>query len=218
MSPAIKGVEAKPEGTSDANWTKMSRKAIGHIREWVDDSVFHHVANETNAHELWTKLESLFEKKTATKKTFLIKKLVDMKYCEGVRVTEHLKNFQSTFNQLTTMGMTIDDELQALLLLGSLPDSSETFVIIVSNSALDGKLTMDNVKNNILNEETRRKSSSSDNSQVFVAKNKGRNKSRGPRGRGRSVSRSRTRFNGKCHLLCTHYFIVKVLVVVAPWT
>ncbi|KAL6211007.1 hypothetical protein ACLB2K_016236 [Fragaria x ananassa] len=56
----IEGVEAKPEGTSDANWTKMNRKAIGHIREWMDDSVFHHVANETDAHELWTKLKSLF--------------------------------------------------------------------------------------------------------------------------------------------------------------
>ena len=66
----IEGVEAKLEGTSDANWKKMNRKAIGHIREWVDDSVFHHVANETDAHELWKKLESLFEKKTAAKKAF----------------------------------------------------------------------------------------------------------------------------------------------------
>ena len=39
----IEGVE--PEGTSDANWKKMNRKAIGHIRELVNDSVFHHVAN-----------------------------------------------------------------------------------------------------------------------------------------------------------------------------
>ena len=81
----IEGVEAKPEGTSDANWKKINHKAIGHIREWVDDSVFHHVANETDAHELWKKLESLFEKKTATKKAFLIKELVNMKYSDGVR-------------------------------------------------------------------------------------------------------------------------------------
>ncbi|KAL6225745.1 hypothetical protein ACLB2K_004594 [Fragaria x ananassa] len=48
----IEGVEAKPEETSDANWKKMNCKAISHIREWVDDSVFHHVANKTDAHEL----------------------------------------------------------------------------------------------------------------------------------------------------------------------
>ncbi|KAL6136970.1 hypothetical protein ACLB2K_062265 [Fragaria x ananassa] len=182
----IEGVEAKPEGTSYANWTKMNRKAISHIREWMDDSVFHHVVNETDAHELWTKLESLFEKKTAAKKAFLVKKLVNMKYREGVRVTEHLNNFQSTINQLTTMGMTIDDELQALLLLGSLSDNWKTFVITVSNSAPDDKLTMDNVKSNLLNEETRRKASSSDSSQVFVAENRGRSKSRGLKDHGMS--------------------------------
>ncbi|KAL6187874.1 hypothetical protein ACLB2K_039269 [Fragaria x ananassa] len=192
----IEGVEVKLEGTSDANLKKINRKAIGHIREWVDDSVFHYVANETDAHKLWKKLESLFEKKMAAKKTFLIKELVNMKYSDGVRVTEHLNNFQSTINQLTTMGITINDELQVLL-LGSLPDNWETFVITVSNSAPDGKLTMDNVKNNLLNEETRRKALSSDSSQVFVAENRGRSKSREPKGHGRSVSRSRMRFNEK---------------------
>ncbi|KAL6138514.1 hypothetical protein ACLB2K_063796 [Fragaria x ananassa] len=56
----IEGVKAKPEGTSDANRKKMNRKAINHIQKWMDHSVFHHVANETDAHELWKKLESLF--------------------------------------------------------------------------------------------------------------------------------------------------------------
>ena len=148
----IEGDDAKPEGTTPAAWTKMNRKAIGHIREWVDDSVFHHVANETSAHELWLKLESLFEKKTTAKKDFLIKELVNMKYRGGVRVTEHLNNFQSVLNQLATMSMKIDDELQALLLLGSLPDSWETFVVTVSNSAPNGVLSMENIKDNMLNE------------------------------------------------------------------
>ncbi|KAL6198793.1 hypothetical protein ACLB2K_028582 [Fragaria x ananassa] len=148
---------------------------------------------------LLKKLESLFVKKTATKKVFLIKELVNIKYSDGVRVIEHLNNFQSIINQLTTMGMMIDDELQALLLLRSLLDNWETFVITVCNSTPDGKLTMDNVKSNLLNEDTRRKPSISDTSQVFVAKNRGRSKSRGPKSHGRSVSQSRLRFNGKCH-------------------
>lgn len=98
------------------------------------------------------------------------------------------------------MGMTIGNESQVLLLLGSLPDNWETFVVTVSNFAPNGVLSMDNVKDNMINEETRSKSSSnSDNSQVFVAENRGRSKSRGPKGQGRSASRSRTRFNGKCH-------------------
>ncbi|KAM1704732.1 hypothetical protein ACFX11_027190 [Malus domestica] len=166
----IEGDAAKPESMSDAEWKKMNRKAIGTIRQWVDDSVFHHVSNETNAREFWTKLESLFEKKTPAKKAFLIKELINVKYKDGLSVAEHLNNFQNIINQLATMKMTIEDELQALLLLGSLPDSWETFV-----------------------------TSGTDSSQVFVTENRGRSKSRGPRGHGRSSSRSKSRFRGACH-------------------
>ncbi|KAM1154260.1 hypothetical protein ACFX19_037276 [Malus domestica] len=195
----IEGDAAKLESMSDAEWKKMNRKAIGTIRQWVDDSVFHHVSNETNAREFWTKLESLFEKKTPAKKAFLIKELINVKYKDGLSVAEHLNNFQNIINQLATMKMTIEDELQALLLLGSLPDSWETFVVSISNSASNGVLTLDNVKNSMLNEETRRKTSGTDSSQVFVTENRGRSKSRGPRGHGRSPSRSKSRFRGACH-------------------
>ncbi|KAM1149991.1 hypothetical protein ACFX2B_030215 [Malus domestica] len=195
----IEGDAAKPESMSDAEWKKMNRKAIGTIRHWVDDSVFHHVSNETNAREFWTKLESLFEKKTPAKKAFLIKELVNVKYKDGLSLAEHLNNFQNIINQLATMKMTIEDELQALLLLGSLPDSWETFVVSINNSASNGVLTLDNVKNNMLNEETKRKTSGTDSSQVFITENRGRSKSRGPRGHGWSPSRSKSRFRGTCH-------------------
>ncbi|KAM1107122.1 hypothetical protein ACFX2B_003881 [Malus domestica] len=190
---------AKPESMSDAEWKKMNCKAICTIRQWVDDCVFHHVSNETNARKFWTKLESLFEKKTLAKKAFLIKKLINVKYKDDLSVAEHLNNFQNIINQLATMNMTIEDELQALLLLGSLPDSWETFVVSVSNSTSNGGLTFDNVKNNMLNEETRRKTSGTNSSQVFIAENHRRSKSRGPRGHGRSLSQSKLRFMGACH-------------------
>ena len=38
---------------------KLNRKTIGQIRQWVDQSVFHHVAKEVDAYGLWQKLESL---------------------------------------------------------------------------------------------------------------------------------------------------------------
>ncbi|KAM1896330.1 hypothetical protein ACFX13_044970 [Malus domestica] len=107
-------------------------------------------------------------------------------------------NRKNIINQLATMKMTID-ELQALLLLGSLLDSWETFVVSISNSASNGVLTLDNVKNSMLNEETRRKTSGIDSSQVFVTENCGRSKSRGPKGHGNSPSRSKSRFKGTCH-------------------
>ena len=69
-----------------------------------------------------------------------------MKYRDNMDVTKHLNNFQNIINQLETIGITLEDELQALLLLSSLPDNWETFVVTISNSTLDGVFTMYSVK------------------------------------------------------------------------
>ena len=97
------------------------------------------------------------ERKNAQNKAFMIRKLVNMKYKDGTSVAEHLSSFQDVVNQVLNMNIKIDDELQALLLLSSLPDSWEILVISLSNSAPNGKVTMQMVKDSMLNEERRRK-------------------------------------------------------------
>ncbi|GKV36150.1 hypothetical protein SLEP1_g44311 [Rubroshorea leprosula] len=54
---------AKPSEMSDKDWEKLNRKTVAAIRQCVDISVFHHVAEETSAHQLWKKLETLHERK-----------------------------------------------------------------------------------------------------------------------------------------------------------
>ena len=66
-------------------------------------------------------------------------------------MTNHLNAFQSIVNQLTAMKMVIDDEMQASLLLCSLPDSWETFVVTISNFVLNGALSMKLMKGNLFN-------------------------------------------------------------------
>ena len=72
-------------------------------------------------------------------------------------MTYHLNAFQSIVNQLATMKTVMDDEMQTSLLLCSLPNRLETFVVTISNSIPNGPLTMDLVKGNLFNEETRKK-------------------------------------------------------------
>lgn len=72
-------------------------------------------------------------------------------------MTEHLANFQNIINQLATMSMVLENELQALLLLSSLPDGWETFVMTVSDFAANGVLSVDFVKDGMQNKETRKK-------------------------------------------------------------
>ena len=96
------------------------------------------------------------------------------------------------------MKINLDEEVQALLLLCSLPDSWNTFVVSLSNSAPDGKLTPDMVKNSLLNEEARRKekgSHQSSSSDAYVAEKKEENRGRNHvkfQQSGRSKSRERT--------------------------
>lgn len=45
------------------------KENFGQILQWVDQRVFHHVAQETVACTLWKKLESMYERKTAQNKS-----------------------------------------------------------------------------------------------------------------------------------------------------
>ncbi len=80
------------------------------VRQWVEDSVYHHVSNETNASELWTKLAALYEPRTAQNKAFLIRKLVNMKYQQGASMSDHLSHFQDCVNRLRSLKREIDDK------------------------------------------------------------------------------------------------------------
>jgi hypothetical protein len=123
----------------------------------------------------------MYERKTAMNKASVIKRLAKLEYRDGSSVIEHLNVFQGHINQLSAMKINLDDEVQALLLLSSLPDSWNTLVVSLSNSAPDGKLTLEMVKNSLLNEEARRKergNSLSSSSDAYVAENKDESRGR----------------------------------------
>ena len=118
---------------------------------------------------------------------------------------EHLNTFKGLVNQLTKVEMKVDDELQALLLLSSFPESWDTLVVILSNSAPEGRLTMDSVADNLLNEEVRRKEREDSTHYEFnIVETRGRNE---PRGRSISQSRDKSRGHSKsCSRITCYYY------------
>ena len=48
---------------------------------------------------------------------------MNLKYKDGHSVTQHLSNLHGLLNKLSTMKLTLDDEVQALFVLSSLPDN-----------------------------------------------------------------------------------------------
>ena len=133
--------ETKPDDKSDDDWWVLHRQACGFIRQWVDDNVLHHISDETHARTLWQKLEELYARKEGTNKMFLIKQLMNLRYREGAPVANHVNAFQGIINQLSSMGISFEDEVRALLLLGSLPDTWETLKVTLCNSAPNGVVT-----------------------------------------------------------------------------
>ena len=89
----LSGDTMKPKDKSDEDWAIMHRKTVGYIRQWVDHSVYHHIAQETKADVLWKKLESMYERQTPLNKTSLIRRVVNLKYKDGSNMTEHLNDF-----------------------------------------------------------------------------------------------------------------------------
>ena len=101
----------------------MNKKTVATIKQSVDVSVLQHVANDTNAYDLWHKLLGLYERKNALNKASLMRKIVRKKYRDGESIVVHINTFMGLVNQLTTTKFPLHDALHALLLLCTLSDN-----------------------------------------------------------------------------------------------
>ena len=117
-----------------------------------------------------------------------------MKLKEGTLITNHMNAFQSIVNQLATMKMVMDDEMQASLLLCSLPNNWATFVVTISNSIPNGALSMEFVKGNLFNEETKIKPYA----QIHMIESRGRKKNKGQKDYDKFEGRSKSKDKIKC--------------------
>jgi len=54
----------------------------------------------------------MYEKNTSRNKASIIRRLVNLKYKDGKNMIEHTSEFQGLVNQLATIKMPLEDELQ----------------------------------------------------------------------------------------------------------
>ena len=157
----------------------------------------HNIVKEKTTVDLMKALSSIYEKPSANNKVYLIKKLFNLKKAKSTLVVQHLNEFNTITNQLSTVGIEFDDEVHALILLDSLPNSWEAMRMMMSNFARKSKPKYDDIRDLILSEEVRRRDANIDNAQdqAFVTENKSRGRSIGPNDQkfnGRSQSRDRS--------------------------
>ena len=101
---------------------------------------------------LMTTLSGMYEKSLANNKVHLMKKLFNLKMAKGVAVAKHLNEFNTITNQLFSLEIEFDDEIRALIVLASLPNSWEAMRMVMSNSVEKGKLKYVDIRDLILSE------------------------------------------------------------------
>ncbi|GKC16338.1 putative RNA-directed DNA polymerase, partial [Tanacetum coccineum] len=118
----------------DKQWQKT---ALGAMRLSLAKNVACNIVNEKTTYGLFKALSNMYEKPSASNKVFLIRQLVNTKMNEGASVEDHVNEFNSIISRLMSVDIKFDDDVQALLLLSSLPESWSCTVTAVSG--LTGK-------------------------------------------------------------------------------
>jgi hypothetical protein len=137
-------------------WAKLDRVARATIRMHLSESVYFTVQTCTTASELWKTLPDTYEKKVTATKIYLIQRLYNLRMKESDSIMARLNEYEGIISQLSTQGMTIDDELKALLLMSTLPASWETFVTTVCNAST-AAVKYSETTSSIVSEDARRK-------------------------------------------------------------
>ncbi|KAL6326923.1 hypothetical protein AAG906_012530 [Vitis piasezkii] len=89
---------------------------------------------EKTTADLMKALSGMYEKSSANNKVHLMKKLFNLKMVENASIAQHLNEFNTITNQLSSVEIDFDDEIRALIVLSSLPNSWEVMRMAISNS------------------------------------------------------------------------------------
>ena len=84
----------KLEDKIDQEWEFEHEQVCDFIWQFVEDSVYNHICNETHVQTLWNKLEELYASKTGNNKLFYLTKVLQMKYREGMSMADYFNDMQ----------------------------------------------------------------------------------------------------------------------------
>ncbi|XP_073821289.1 uncharacterized protein [Musca autumnalis] len=166
------GEIVKPEdGVGQIEWNRKDQKALSSIFLCMKSDQLSLVKNCVTSREAWVKLEEKFQPRGPSTKVLLFRRILSTKMNVGQTMNEHLKIFNETTNKLHEIDVNIPDEILVIILLSSLPEDYESFVVAMESRDSLPSLA---VLNNKLLEEFERRTSRirlEDSQEVFLSRN-----------------------------------------------
>ena len=90
-------------------------------------------------------------------KVYLMRRLFNLQMSETGFVFYHINEFNMIVSQLNSVDINFEDEIKALILMSSLPESWDTVVAAISSSRGSEKLKFDEIRDVVLSESIRKR-------------------------------------------------------------
>src|ERR1044072_1907598 len=118
----------KPVELSEPNWHKLHAHACSTIRLCVSDDVVNHIKGLKTPKAVFEKMESLYQSKSRSSNLYVQQRFYALRMKEGGDLMAHLTVFNNLLAEVSRLGLKIDDDVKAVVLLNSLPSSYDHLV------------------------------------------------------------------------------------------
>ena len=100
---------------------------------------------------------------------------------ENGSVSDHINEFNMILSQLNSVDVNFEDEIKALILMSSLPESWDTVVAAISSSRGSEKLKFDEICDVVLSESIRKQEVGDSSGSALSVDRRGRSKKKRPK-------------------------------------
>lgn len=150
-----------------AAWMSDDKKALATITLCVKPSELLALKTCVSAKGAWLKLSEIYRAKGPARKVNLFKRLVRFQFQHNQSYSSQVNSFCTIAESLKEIDVSIPDDILSIMLLCSLPEDMDNFVVAIESR--DDLPKVDSLKMKIFEEEERRKGKVSEGEQVVYA-------------------------------------------------
>ena len=134
----VLGKVKKPtEAEASAKWEKNDRKALTAIRLRVSSAVITHILSSKTAKDAWDTLKTIYNNTGVLAKVLARRKFLRHEMGEGGDMEEEIRKMRGLKEEMTLLGIEVEDREFSFTILTALPPSWDQFISAVGTNVPD---------------------------------------------------------------------------------